>query len=531
MPKQLTVSDVYDINPKTGALIIGSNRLDDFVARFLKKYCAEALIEPMPLPVEKMIEAAGLTIETASLSKDLDVFGCCLLLDGYVDIFNPEKNEYVPTFYPAGTLLFDPNSEWVYGEGCKRNTLIHEMVHWDKDLTYFKILDRKNRKAKDLLYPIMCRQSRTMFEPTSGKRTKQNEVQWLEWQAHKLTPRILMPTGPFRQKALELLDADIVSCDELIQQLAEFFIVSRLSVKIRLLEVGLGEQLANFPDYPDVYAELNTSRDYVQITIEDSFELLQNNAIFEDWIESRGFVFVDGYFVLPDKKYITQKDGEYHLTKYATQNLSQCVINIQEQRLVTYKYLKEDLCNSAVLYKTGPEEIDQRILAFSPRMQGLLQEGIDKKEVASTYLAAKDNLIPYDLETEKELLRKVGDEDSSLCNCLWFLIDRHGCHEPLDFYDLTHVHENYFGRIRDNKANNMKSDTLMAICVGLGLRLRLTEKLYGKSECKLHYYEEPDMTWIRIMETYPGISIVDFNKLLKAAECEPLGTKDRTQKT
>lgn len=164
MPKQLTSSDVYDINPKTGALIIGSNRLDDFVGRFLTKYCPEALQKPMPLPVEEMIAKAGLTIKTASLSRNLDVFGCCMLLDGYVRVYDPDKKDYVPTFYPAGTLIFDPNSEWAYGEGFKRNTLIHEMIHWDKDLTYFKILEQKNRKAKEELYPIMCRQSRTNFE-------------------------------------------------------------------------------------------------------------------------------------------------------------------------------------------------------------------------------------------------------------------------------------------------------------------------------------------------------------------------------
>ena len=64
----------------------------------------------------------------------------------------------------------------------------------------------------------------------------------------------------------------------------------------------------------------------------------------------------------------------------------------------------------------------------------------------------------------------------------------------------------------------MESDTLMAICVGLGLRLRLTEKLFDKAErCKLHYYEEPDKTRIQIMETYPGISIYDFNRLLEVS--------------
>ena len=34
MPNKLTRQDIYDINPKTGALIIGSNRLDDYATKF-----------------------------------------------------------------------------------------------------------------------------------------------------------------------------------------------------------------------------------------------------------------------------------------------------------------------------------------------------------------------------------------------------------------------------------------------------------------------------------------------------------------
>lgn len=527
MNKRLTFSDVFDTNPKTGALILGSNRLDDYASKFLAKYCKAALITPMPLPVDDILKAAKLTVETAALSKDLDVFGCCLLLDSYVDVYDAERGKYVSQFYKAGTLLFDPASEWAYGEGCKRNTLIHEMLHWEKDLTYFKILDLKNKKAKEQLYPIMCRQSRTNYMPPNGKNTKQNEVQWLEWQAHKLAPRILMPKDPFKKKALEILSSDVQSCDELVNQLSEFFITSRVSVKIRLLEVGITDTVAAIPDYSDVFADINHTVDFAPISMVEAFQLLNNNVILEEWIESRGFVYVDGYFVLPDKKYISVKNGQIHLTKFAKNNLSQCAINIQEQHLVTYKYQKEDLYNFAILYKTDPAEIDQRILAFNPRMQSEIQSGIDDKEVAATYQTAKDHLIPYDEESEKELLRMIADEDKTLCDCLWFLIQKRGWEYPLDFNEHTQIHENYFARIRDNKANNMKSDTIMAICVGLGLRLRLTEKIYSKSEQKLHYYEDPDKTRIRIMETYPCINIKNFNNLLIESNLEPLGTKEK----
>lgn len=516
-------SDVYDVNPKTGAHIIGANRLEDWATKFLMQYCKEALEKPMPLPVEKLVANAGLTIKTASLSKDLDIFGCCLLLDGKVNIYDSEKDEYVPQFYPAGTLLFDPASEWAYGEGCKRNTLIHEMIHWDKDITYFKIRERK----KERFSPIMCRQSRMNYEPSQGKKTKQSEVQWLEWQAHKLAPRVLMPIEPFRQKTLEFLADE--NCDTLVQRLADFFIVSRVSVKIRLLEVGLQEQISRLPDYEAVFAEISQTKDYVPITATEAFQMLREYTNFRNWVYSRGFVFIDGYFVLPNKKNIIYSGGQYHLSGSAKRNLPFCVINIQERHRGVYEHANDDISNLAVLYKIVPG-IDSRILAFSPKIQSQLNKGIDDEEANKACINASKYLtLSYNEEVEKELLRKIGDPDCTLCNCLYYLMEQRGWKTGLDFYDNTLIHENNYGLIRNNdkRANKMKSDTLMAICVGLGLQLRLTAMIYDKSENKLHYYEEPDKTRIRIMETFPGIDIKGFNDLLKQANMEPLGSKER----
>lgn len=528
MDKKPTPSDVYDISKTTGALILGANRLDDYATKFLAKYCKDALVTPMPLPIEEMLADAKLTVKTASLSRNLDIFGCCLLLDGYVEVYDEEKDEFVPKFYEAGTLLFDPDSEWAYGEGCKRNTLIHEMIHWDKDQTYFKILERKNRKAKEDLYPIMCRQSRTNFEPPSGKRTKQNEVEWLEWQAHRLAPRVLMPKKMFRKKAEELLDNDIFSCDELIHQLVEFFIVSRSSVKIRLLEVGLEERISGLQDYEAVYAELNRTKDFVPLTLEESFQMLSDNPILEEWVEAYGLLFVDGYFVVPDKKNITVKNGEMHLTKRAKTNLRTCALNIREQHFITYKYAQEDLSCYAMMYKVDADEIDRRLLLFSPRIQSGLKESMDDKDVPSIYAnAMKDILGSSDDETEKEFLRLLRDEDTTLCQSLAFMIGKKGWTDPLDFYENTLVHENYLKRIRDDEANKMESGTIMAICVGLGLRRDLIEEVYQKSERKLHPYQDPDRIWLKIIDRYPCISIVDFNRLIEVAKMEPIGTKDR----
>lgn len=533
MDKRPTPSDVYDISKTTGALILGANRLDDYATKFLAKYCKDALTTPMPLPVEEMLADAKLTVKTASLSRNLDVFGCCLLLDGYVEVYDEEKDKFVPKFYEAGTLLFDPDSEWAYGEGCKRNTLIHEMIHWDKDQTYFKILERKNRKAKEELYPIMCRQSRTNFEPPSGKRTKQNEVEWLEWQAHKLAPRVLMPKNMFIKKAEEYIRDGIESCDGLVDQLADFFKVSRASTKIRLMEVGIEERLTNIPDYKDVFGELKR-KEHIAVSVTDAFDLLEQNVILEEWVTTNHMIFADGYFVIADKRYVSIKDGVPHLTKRAKNNLAACTINICEQHIVSHKIADKDYCGYTVLFHASG--VDTTLLSFHPKYQAGFEAYLKEEEKKGKqsplhdvtdddiYDAVIDNLFPEMDDKTKVFIQKLSDPFTSLCQALWFWFENSGLRYPDNFWEATKLHRNYHTDIKNDKKNNMGRDMLMAICVGCKFNLRMTQRVFDKAKIPLDEFNAPDKTYITILDKAPGLDIDQFNELLKRRKIKELGT-------
>ena len=72
----------------------------------------------------------------------------------------------------------------------------------------------------------------------------------LEWQAHRLAPRILMPKEMFKEKVRQYVcTREINSCEELISKLSRFFGVSRLSVKYRLIEVGLKSLISEYEDF------------------------------------------------------------------------------------------------------------------------------------------------------------------------------------------------------------------------------------------------------------------------------------------
>lgn len=289
MMNRPTFSDVYDINPKTGALILGKNRLDDYATKFLNKYCKKALDTPMPLPVNEILKTMKLTVMEASLSRNMDIFGCCLLLDSEVEVFDREEGTSSLVFYPAGTVLLDPASEEMYGEGCA----------------------------------FLCR------------------------------------------------------------------------------TVG----------------------------------------------------------------------------------------------------------------------IDQRILIFHPDYQTNF-----KYEEDDAYVAALDAILEYDEDEEIELLKMLADPRTTLCQCLWFLMEKRKWKYPDKFSEETGLHKNYHGKIKNDKYNNMGKDVLMAICVALRLKLRLIEKIFDKFSQKLNEYQEPDRTYIHILENFPCISLDDFNGFLRVKNLKELGT-------
>ena len=529
MTKRPTWNDIFDVNPKTGALRLGRNRLDEYASKYLKQRCAEALSTPMPLPVNKILADEGLTVKEVSLSKNLDIFGCCVLLDGDIPVYDATKDSYHNVHYPAGTILIDPESEEMYGKGAKRNTLIHEALHWEKDKRYFDIMALSHSEDTEKLYPIMCRHTGMFYEPPENKKTKDNEVKWLEWQAHRLAPRVLMPAEPFKEKALYYINSykqdnsvKTPSCDNLIEDLSEFFIVSRTSVKYRLLEVGLGDVISTFDDYEDVYANINKETEFVSITYLEAFKLLNTNTTFKKWIQKECFIFIDGYFVLADPKYVKKTKDGWHLTKAARNNLVSCVINLHEQRYVNYVNFEKDYCGYSVLPRMA-FDVDKRMVTFHPKYQSNLN--IETKEI---YDAFNKSLDDDDREEEDELRKMMADPNVTLCQCLWFLMQKRGWKYPRTFNEATHLLSDYYKRIEKDQCNNMKTEMLMAICVGLKLRPRLIEELFDKkSDNKLRDTREPDRTYMRILEEMPRIPLQDFNSILELRGLDTLGTKGK----
>lgn len=524
MAAQPSHSDVYDVNLKTGALILGKNRLDDYAEKYLSHHYPKALMKPMALPVEEILESSGLRVEQASLSANADVFGCCVLVDGEVQIYNTKTGQYHPSRYEAGTILIDPDSQAALSEGSRRNALMHEILHWEKDRTYFQISQARLARNGQALEPIKSRSSSTFFTPSEKSRKRETEIQWLEWQAHRLAPRVLMPKAMFHAKAIELLDnAETTSCDELIEQLSKFFLVSRSAVRYRLLEVGLKSRIAALDDFPVVYSFTRTSKEnFIAVTLVDAFLLLSTNPRLQRWVEAGDFIYVDGYFVRNSTRFIrVDKDGNYKLKAAAKKDLAKCALLIQE--LVTKDYVGLDKDLSTLSYLEHKLGLDKRVLYFDPSQQVTPYDGNDHQKAWASVAHKMDST----LEEELQIAEIIGNFRLNLCQTLAELLKFKGINYPRTFNEKTGLYDALYNKIVNDKQQGMNRDTLMAIAVGLGLTSHATQELMKKAGISLNALKDPDRTYLVLLERFPGIDLYNANGILEALGLSPLGSKQR----
>lgn len=126
----------------------------------------------MRIPVLEILDKMGLKVINRTLSKNLDVFGYCIMFDCDIQVYKYGK--YRSEHFKEGTIIIEPNSEVLYGIGQERNTLMHEIIHWEKDRRYYEILNLTKKFQDEKLYPIMCRQSRKYYEPSEKLKTREN---------------------------------------------------------------------------------------------------------------------------------------------------------------------------------------------------------------------------------------------------------------------------------------------------------------------------------------------------------------------
>ncbi len=208
---------------------IPSSEYDKVAEDFLDEYFPDALRTPQPVPIEKIArESMGLDVRYVCLSEEQDIYGITVFTDGKIEVYDPAVGLYDLQQFKAKTVLIDPEAVKKTNVGCKNNTIAHECVHWYKHRRYYK--------AQQLVLPryaSICKCHISQLPSATDDEAR------MEAQAIGIAPRILMPKSTFTEAAEYLGIACGRDNYREIENLADFFNVSKHSVKIRLEECNL----------------------------------------------------------------------------------------------------------------------------------------------------------------------------------------------------------------------------------------------------------------------------------------------------
>lgn len=256
----------------------------------------------------------------------------------------------------------------MYTLGTYRSTVVHECVHWSLHRRFFELEKLYNPEAKS----IQCQ-----VQEGQKEEKKRTPLEWMEWQANALTPRILMPEAQTRAKNKELFpairsqsngagEADIL--ERVIVALAEYFDVSKQMAKIRMIDLGYkeAEGVLNFKQsgYIQSYVTKGPGKDLTyDVEPTDIAFSFATNPEFRSMLESGRYVYVSHHLCVNDPKYIQSAYGLAFMTPYALDHMDECCLTFR----VTYRKRKD----YGVAYYTKC---------------GLFRQALEEDEVEASYL-------------------------------------------------------------------------------------------------------------------------------------------------
>ena len=304
---------------------------DKISESFLKKYYPEALRQPTPISVDSIVTAMGLTIHHEKLSPDDSIFGQMVFKDTVIEVV--EEGDLVPKKFNKGSILVDKDVVFKRNVGSFNNTVIHECVHWELHKLYYEV-----KMLTDSNHSTM----RSRTEENFSDSSMWGPLDWMEWQANGIAPRILMPKVQTKIKIRELFQtltlvnpdmsrSELVS--EVVDNLASFFNVSRQAAKIRMIDLGFKEAIGVYNYLDDRYMHnfafeleaFDKGSTYTITSNDLCFEYCFNES-FRQIIDKNRFMYIDNHLCLKDKKYISMTHKGPIMTDYAYEHMDECCL-------------------------------------------------------------------------------------------------------------------------------------------------------------------------------------------------------------
>lgn len=349
--------------------------LDKVAEKFLENYYPEALKKPIAIDTDLLLKRVKLTKIEHTISADKSVFGRIYFEAADVD-FCKEGNQFETVHIEPGTVLVDPEVFFLRTMGSLNNTIVHECVHW----VYHRPIYLLEKINNDALTQLDC----AVVGGVRGR--KWSTAATIEWQANALTPRIQMPAQTFKI-AVDTLLTQLMEekqtnsvrevIEDVIAQLAEKFGVSKLSAKIRMVELGYEVARGAYIYVDGAYIRPFTYKSgYMKpyqtfcVSFEDAAKLRLMSMDLREDPRSKDFVYVDSHFVHNHPKYVEQTDDGLQMTDYALEHMDECCLIFKmsiasgcEKEYHTVCYFNRDTDSNmrfVVQYDSGLEKASQK---------------------------------------------------------------------------------------------------------------------------------------------------------------------------
>lgn len=244
-----------------------------------------------------------------------------------------ENDQLVSKPFSKGSILVDKDVVYKRNVGSFNNTVIHECVHWELHKVFHEV-----RMILDNKYSVAS----SWTEDNLADSSMWSPLDWMEWHANGIAPRILMPKVQTKIKirelfqTLTLVNPDISRSElvrEVVDELAEFFNVSKQAAKIRMIDLGFKEANGVYNYLDDRYMH-NFAFELEAFDNGSSYTITSNDLCFEycfnesfrQIIDGNKFLYIDNHLCLKDKKYISMtKDGPV-MTDYAYEHMDECCL-------------------------------------------------------------------------------------------------------------------------------------------------------------------------------------------------------------
>lgn len=376
----------------------------------------------------------GLAVEDVWLTKEHRIRGELFLHEATVKYYKADGTEdYMKV--KAGTILYD-------SVACGtperiEETIIHECVHKDEHFLFYKL----QREYNDNINFLACMDNRYAddtpedayeqwlgdetyegFDFPADERRKRTPVEWVEWQARQLTPRVKMPGPQTKARIRSLIDqygryphntvAELYA--RIIPKLAKIYNVTWSMAKIRMIELGFDEARGarNYidgkyvPPYTTSTGKFNAGTTY-DVSRDDLNRLYEKDTLFRAIADGRGFVYAESHYCIDDPRFVWADGNGHHLTDEARQNIDRCcMLFFLNKKSRQSRYDKEALHNDD--WKNDPVAV---AIAALP-LDAFMDPGAYKAKLVADLPLSFGETLKYHREkeglTQEELAERLG---------------------------------------------------------------------------------------------------------------------------